>query len=124
MVASANVGFPIHLATLYARYGKESSYEPQLFPGLIFRFCNYNIVFLIFLSGRIVITGAKQKKQIKQAFDRIVPILLMCKDKALGSSYGMREQLLIPKNTMSLKTLVNDPMFEDLLEEGLFDNIE
>ena len=81
MVASANVGFPVSLEKICMHYGKESSYEPELFPGLIFRMDECPAVFLIFLSGRLVITGAKCKEHIKAAFDSIVPILLTCKAK-------------------------------------------
>ena len=34
-------------------------YEPELFPGLIYRMKQPKIVLLIFVSGKIVITGAK-----------------------------------------------------------------
>ena len=36
-------------------------YEPELFPGLIYRMKVPKIVLLIFVSGKIVITGAKVK---------------------------------------------------------------
>eukprot|EP00959_Pyramimonas_sp_CCMP1952_P075380 1575399-Pyramimonas_sp.AAC.1 len=34
-------------------------YEPELFPGLIYRMKSPKIVLLIFVSGKIVLTGAK-----------------------------------------------------------------
>ncbi len=34
-------------------------YEPELFPGLIYRMVQPKIVLLIFVSGKIVLTGAK-----------------------------------------------------------------
>eukprot|EP00429_Kryptoperidinium_foliaceum_P001166 CAMPEP_0176012318 /NCGR_PEP_ID=MMETSP0120_2-20121206/5734_1 /TAXON_ID=160619 /ORGANISM="Kryptoperidinium foliaceum, Strain CCMP 1326" /LENGTH=212 /DNA_ID=CAMNT_0017345201 /DNA_START=44 /DNA_END=683 /DNA_ORIENTATION=- len=37
------------------------SYEPELFPGLIYRLVKPRVVFLIFVSGKIVITGAKKE---------------------------------------------------------------
>jgi hypothetical protein len=36
-----------------------SSYEPELFPGLIYRMVKPKIVLLIFVSGKVVLTGAK-----------------------------------------------------------------
>ncbi|RWW46267.1 hypothetical protein BHE74_00047845, partial [Ensete ventricosum] len=36
-------------------------YEPELFPGLIYRMKQPKIVLLIFVSGKIVLTGAKVK---------------------------------------------------------------
>jgi hypothetical protein len=34
-------------------------YEPELFPGLVYRMESPKVVLLIFVSGKIVITGAK-----------------------------------------------------------------
>lgn len=33
------------------------SYEPELFPGLIYRMIKPRIVLLIFVSGKVVLTG-------------------------------------------------------------------
>ena len=33
------------------------SYEPELFPGLIYRMLKPKIVLLIFVSGKVVLTG-------------------------------------------------------------------
>jgi len=52
-----------------------SSYEPELFPGLIYRMASPKIVLLIFVSGKIVLTGAKVRKEIYEAFDKIYPVL-------------------------------------------------
>ena len=43
-----------------------SSYEPELFPGLIYRMMKPKIVLLIFVSGKIVLTGAKVREEIYQ----------------------------------------------------------
>ena len=37
----------------------DCQYEPELFPGLIYRMVQPKIVLLIFVSGKIVLTGAK-----------------------------------------------------------------
>jgi transcription initiation factor TFIID TATA-box-binding protein len=50
-------------------------YEPELFPGLIYRMVKPKIVLLIFVSGKIVLTGAKVRDEIYQAFDNIYPVL-------------------------------------------------
>ena len=52
-----------------------SSYEPELFPGLIYRMVKPRIVLLIFVSGKVVLTGAKVRQDIHEAFDNIHPIL-------------------------------------------------
>ncbi|CAI6009638.1 unnamed protein product [Closterium sp. NIES-65] len=50
-------------------------YEPELFPGLIYRMKQPKIVLLIFVSGKIVLTGAKVRDEIYQAFENIYPVL-------------------------------------------------
>uniref|UniRef100_A0A453JIZ8 TATA-box-binding protein n=1 Tax=Aegilops tauschii subsp. strangulata TaxID=200361 RepID=A0A453JIZ8_AEGTS len=59
IVASCDVKFPIRLEGLAYSHGAFSSYEPELFPGLIYRMRQPKIVLLIFVSGKIVLTGAK-----------------------------------------------------------------
>lgn len=75
IVGSCDVGFPIRLEGLQSAHSNFSSYEPELFPGLIYRMHQPKIVLLIFVSGKIVITGAKLREEIKRAFDNIFPIL-------------------------------------------------
>jgi transcription initiation factor TFIID TATA-box-binding protein len=41
-----------------------SIYEPEVFPGLIFRIQEPKCVFLIFSSGKVVLTGLKAEDQI------------------------------------------------------------
>jgi len=50
-------------------------YEPELFPGLIYRMKQPKIVLLIFVSGKIVLTGAKVREETYTAFENIYPVL-------------------------------------------------
>lgn len=75
MVGSCDVKFPIQLEGLCVTHGQFSTYEPELFPGLIYRMVKPRVVLLIFVSGKVVITGAKTKKDIDEAFSQIYPIL-------------------------------------------------
>ena len=75
MVGSCDVRFPIRLEGLVLTHSQFSSYEPELFPGLIYRMVKPRIVLLIFVSGKVVLTGAKVRSEIYEAFDNIHPIL-------------------------------------------------
>jgi transcription initiation factor TFIID TATA-box-binding protein len=75
IVGSCDVKFPIRLEGLACAHGHFSSYEPELFPGLIYRMVKPKIVLLIFVSGKIVLTGAKVREEIYQAFENIYPVL-------------------------------------------------
>jgi transcription initiation factor TFIID TATA-box-binding protein len=57
MVGSCDVKFPIRLEGLAWSHGHFAQYEPELFPGLIYRMVSPKIVLLIFVSGKIVLTG-------------------------------------------------------------------
>lgn len=75
MVGSCDVKFPIRLEGLVLTHAQFSSYEPELFPGLIYRMFKPKIVLLIFVSGKVVLTGAKERSDINEAFENIYPIL-------------------------------------------------
>ena len=82
IVASTDVGFPIDVDKLGVDYGVYVSYEPDLFPGLIFRTKNPKMVLLVFRSGKIVITGAKAIEDINNVFIYFFKNILMhYKDK-------------------------------------------
>lgn len=75
IVGSCDVQFPIRLEGLAYAHENYSSYEPELFPGLIYRMVQPKIVLLIFVSGKIVLTGAKVRQEIYDAFENIYPVL-------------------------------------------------
>ncbi|PWA66990.1 TATA-box-binding protein [Artemisia annua] len=76
IVGSCDVEFPIRLEHLAgSSHSAFTTYEPELFPGLIYRMKQPKIVLLIFLSGKIVLTGAKVKDETYTAFENIYPVL-------------------------------------------------
>ena len=79
IVASCDVKFPIRLESLAHAHNQFCSYEPELFPGLIYRMITPKVVLLIFVSGKLVLTGAKERKDIYQAFNNIYAVLCLFK---------------------------------------------
>ncbi|KAK9915202.1 hypothetical protein WJX75_006099 [Coccomyxa subellipsoidea] len=75
IVGSCDVKFPIRLEGLNYSHGIFSSYEPELFPGLIYRMKDPKVVLLIFVSGKVVLTGGKKREDIYEAFESIYPVL-------------------------------------------------
>ncbi|CAN6555857.1 unnamed protein product [Malus baccata var. baccata] len=75
IVGSCDVKFPIRLEALVVSHCAFSSYEPEIFPGLIYRMKQPKIVLLIFVSGKIVLTGAKARTETYEAFENIYPVL-------------------------------------------------
>ncbi|EPR78458.1 Transcription initiation factor TFIID [Spraguea lophii 42_110] len=75
IVSSCDAKFNVRLEGLAFSHSNYCSYEPELFPGLIYRMVKPKIVLLIFVSGKVVLTGAKLRDEIYQAFDNIYPVL-------------------------------------------------
>jgi transcription initiation factor TFIID TATA-box-binding protein len=69
MVGSFNFGSIINLEALTTSIGQNASFEPELFPGLIYKTDTCSI--LVFRSGKIIITGVKCKKELNDAFEII-----------------------------------------------------
>ncbi len=74
IVASANLGVEVNLEKA-ALLLPNSMYEPEQFPGLIFRMDEPKVVFLIFSSGKMVITGAKSEEEVHRAVEKVYIIL-------------------------------------------------
>ena len=51
-------------------------YEPEQFPGAIYRMTEPKVVLLVFASGKLVITGAKREEQVYEAVVKIRTILI------------------------------------------------
>lgn len=55
---------------------EDSMYEPEQFPGLIYRMRDPRVVLLIFSSGKMVITGAKEESEVERAVKNVASTLL------------------------------------------------
>ncbi len=74
VVATASLGGKIDLLQLYeSETGMRGriSYEPEQFPGLIYRMNDPKVVILIFSSGKLVCTGARKEGDVHQAVDNL-----------------------------------------------------
>jgi transcription initiation factor TFIID TATA-box-binding protein len=70
IVASAGLGGMIDLenATLML---EKTMYEPEQFPGLIYRMAEPKVVILLFASGKLVCTGAKREEDVYEAVHKL-----------------------------------------------------
>ena len=81
LTATCDAGFPIRLEGLIFAHQACATYEPELFPGLIYRMPNPKVTLLIFVSGKCVLTGAKTLEHLTEAFENIYPHLLEFRKK-------------------------------------------
>ncbi|KAH9610918.1 hypothetical protein KSS87_008837 [Heliosperma pusillum] len=89
IVGSCDVKFVVKLELFKEHYPDFAKYEPELFPGMVFRMVNPKIVLLIFVSGKIVLTGAQDREDIYTGFRNIFPLLSRFK-KILKSSSELK----------------------------------
>jgi len=74
IVASAKLHIKVDIEKLALEL-PNTLYEPEQFPGLIFRMKDPDVVFLIFASGSLVCTGAKKESDVKRAVYKLRRIL-------------------------------------------------
>lgn len=74
IVASASLGGMIDLEKAAYTLGK-TMYEPEQFPGLIYRMDVPKVVILLFASGKLVCTGAKKEQDVFDAVHKLHKIL-------------------------------------------------
>lgn len=79
IVATADLKTNLNLNIIVMAFGMENvEYEPEVFPGLVYRLKTPKVVVLVFSSGKLVITGGKSPKDceeglriIKTQFDNL-----------------------------------------------------
>lgn len=123
IVGSCDIKFQIHLNKLNMHLGRLNSsrgnrkdkkfvchYEPEIFPGLIYHMNEPEIVLLIFVSGKIVLTGAKEKKEIFDAFNKIFPLLKKFRNenKDNKSNKSLHQQEVQEKKESQIKEETKD----------------
>jgi len=74
IVASASLGGKIDLEKSAFSLGR-TMYEPEQFPGLIYRMSDPKVVILLFASGKLVCTGAKKETEVYDAVTKLHAIL-------------------------------------------------
>ena len=75
-------GFAVALDTLFAAHPRRARFEPELFPGLVYRLAKPSMTVLVFTTGRVVLTGASAPADLKKAHEALVAILAQHKSHA------------------------------------------
>jgi transcription initiation factor TFIID TATA-box-binding protein len=70
IVSSAKLDTKLNLDTIAFNL-ENSEYEPEQFPGLVYRMVDPKVAFLLFGSGKIVITGARSVKDVNTAVEKV-----------------------------------------------------
>ena len=70
VVGTSDMGHDVDLERI-TNYLSNTIYEPDQFPGLIYRPFNSSLVCLVFSSGKLSMVGGKSEKEIKKVFRSI-----------------------------------------------------
>ena len=71
IVASGSVGMDLNLNTLAMKLDN-TEYEPEQFPGLVYKLAEAKATFLLFSNGKIVCTGTKSEAEAHKALDKLI----------------------------------------------------
>ncbi|HLD02446.1 MAG TPA: TATA-box-binding protein [Candidatus Nanoarchaeia archaeon] len=71
MVGSGSIGIDLNLNSL-AMDLENTEYEPEQFPGLVYKLPGTRATFLLFSNGKIVCTGTKSESKLKEAVALLV----------------------------------------------------
>lgn len=71
IVASGSIGIDLNLNVLATRL-HNTEYEPEQFPGLVYKLPEAKATFLLFSNGKIVCTGTKSEKEVHLAVDKLI----------------------------------------------------
>ncbi len=71
MVASGSVGMDLNLNVLAMKL-PNTEYEPEQFPGLVYKLPEARATFLLFSNGKIVCTGTKSEQEVHDALDKLI----------------------------------------------------
>ena len=69
IVASSKIDAKLNLEEI-AFMLENAEYEPEQFPGLVFRISEPRVAFLLFSSGKIICTGAHSLEDVSKALDK------------------------------------------------------
>ncbi|MDA1337621.1 MAG: TATA-box-binding protein [bacterium] len=71
IVASGSVGMDLNLNVLAMKL-ENTEYEPEQFPGLVYKLEEAKATFLLFSNGKIVCTGTKSEEAVHSALEKLI----------------------------------------------------
>ena len=74
MVAAGSIGMALNLNSLAMKL-PNTEYEPEQFPGLVYKLIEAKATFLLFSNGKVVCTGTKSEEEARTALDKLIVIL-------------------------------------------------
>jgi len=110
IVASASLNIKIPLEKI-VEHLEGTEYEPEQFPGLVYRMKDPKAATLIFSSGKIVCTGARSVADVKRVVKKVVDML---KESKIGDpkSYTIQIENIVASAKLEAKLNLDKIAFE------------
>lgn len=74
IVASGNINMMLNLNFLSLEL-ENTEYEPEQFPGLVYKLRDPPATFLLFSNGKLVCTGTKNNQQLEDSMNQLIKVL-------------------------------------------------
>ena len=74
IVASGTINMKLNLNYL-ALALENTEYEPEQFPGLVYKLVEPNATFLLFSNGKLVCTGTKNNQQLTDSMEELIKVV-------------------------------------------------
>ncbi|MEN9625773.1 MAG: hypothetical protein RL557_101 [archaeon] len=74
IVASGNINMMLNLNYLSLAL-ENTEYEPEQFPGLVYKLESPPATFLLFSNGKLVCTGTKNNQQLNESMEQLAKVL-------------------------------------------------
>lgn len=72
IVSTGELGTTVDLNAAAIRLGlEETEYDPEQFPGLIYRPTEHSVVLFVFANGKVIITGAPDFETAETGFEHL-----------------------------------------------------
>ncbi|KRX45442.1 TATA box-binding protein-like protein 1 [Trichinella murrelli] len=108
IMATCKLPFGIRIPNLATEYPRESSYEPELSIGLVWRSASPKATLRIHSTGSITITGAESQADILTVMESLYPILVRFK-----CSTVVARQLNLPPGSKVWENDLDDDVYDD-----------
>ncbi|MEM5792843.1 MAG: TATA-box-binding protein [Candidatus Aenigmatarchaeota archaeon] len=110
IVASVSLGIRIPLEVL-VEHLDGTEYEPEQFPGLVYRMKDPKAAALIFSSGKIVCTGGRSVEDVEIVIKKVVKVL---REKKIGDpkKYTIEIQNIVASSKLEGKLNLDQIAFE------------
>jgi len=73
LLCKVDLGFPVRLDKLAAKWRRNALYEPEIYCGCVFRTRKPRATYLVTHGGKVIISGLRKMEDVREALRRAYP---------------------------------------------------